>query len=147
MDFNNVKRASSAGYRLPERSNGIRPTTTTPPPPDRARYAGGETQTSHWKDPVKRDQVWKDLIWNERRVAREWEKNWSFLRNIDLTGRLRPEQPLPSNLSLFSDKVPNTSNQIYGTQQSTPLGREVSRRDRLTVGHNKRKGDPEMLPC
>ncbi|XP_026209818.1 uncharacterized protein C2orf50 homolog [Anabas testudineus] len=153
MDLNGIRRASSAGYRLPERSNGTRPVKAQPPA-DRTRHTKGDAvsldQDQDKRDPVKQDQVWKELVWSERRGIREWEKNWNFLTNYDQMGQLKPEEPLPSYLSLFSDRVPNTTSQMFGSRLSTPLGSELVRLDRMLLrsgSHHKRKQDPEMLPC
>nr|XP_020477596.1 uncharacterized protein C2orf50 homolog isoform X2 [Monopterus albus] len=153
MDLNNIRRVSSAGYRLPERSDGTRPKTTQPPA-DRTRYAKGDAvsleQNPDKRDPVKQDQVWRELVWREVRGVREWEKNWSFLRNYDPMGQLKTEEPLPSYVSLFSDCIPNTTNQMFGSRLSTPLGSELLKLDRLLLwseSHHKHKLDPEMLPC
>ncbi|XP_039992684.1 uncharacterized protein C2orf50 homolog isoform X2 [Xiphias gladius] len=153
MDLTNVRRVSSAGYRLPERSSGTRPITTQPPA-DRPRCPKGNVvsleQDPDKGDPVKQDRVWKELVWREGRGFREWEKNWSFLRNYDQMGQLKSEEPLPSYVPPFSDRVPNTTNQMFGSRLSTPLGSELVRLDRLLLrsgSHHKRKQDPEMLPC
>ncbi|KAL3048884.1 hypothetical protein OYC64_008379 [Pagothenia borchgrevinki] len=152
MDMNNVRRVSSAGYRLPERA---RPKTTEPPA-DRDRgglgtgAAGPGERNPERRDPVKQDQVWKELVWGERRGVREWEKNWNFLMDYDQMGRLKPEEPLPSNVPLFSDRVPNTTNQMFGSRLSTPLGSNLVQLDRLLLwsgSNHRRKLDPEMLPC
>lgn len=75
MDQNNIRRASSVGYRLPVRSNGTRPAKAQPPA-DRTRHTVGDTVSSNdnpdKRDPVKQDQVWKELVWSERRGIREW---------------------------------------------------------------------------
>ncbi|XP_042356145.1 uncharacterized protein C2orf50 homolog [Plectropomus leopardus] len=154
MDLNNVRRVSSAGYRLPEPANETRPTTTRQPAADRTRSAKGDAvsakQNPDRSDPVKQDRVWKEMVWSERRGVREWEKNWNFLRNYDQLGQLKPEETLPSYVSLFSDRVPNTTNQMFGSRLSTPLGSDLVRLDRLllwSAGNHKRKQDPEMLPC
>lgn len=75
MELNNIRRVSSAGYRLPERSNGTRPVKSQPPP-DRTRH-NKENAVSlepdlDQIDAVKQDQMWKELVWNERRGIREW---------------------------------------------------------------------------
>ncbi|KAI3367951.1 hypothetical protein L3Q82_026778 [Scortum barcoo] len=153
MDLNSVRRVSSAGYRLPQRNNGTRPVTTLPPA-DRTRRAGGgdgppAEPNPDRTDPVKQDRVWTELVHSERRGLREWEKNWEFLKNYDQMGQLKSEEPLPSYVSLFSDRVPNTTNQMFGSRLSTPLGSELVRLDRLLLwpeSHHKRKQDPEMLP-
>lgn len=76
MDLNNVRRVSSAGYRLPQRSNGSRPGSAQPPA-DRTRHAQREAadveqQNPDKSDPVKQDRVWKELMRSERRGIREW---------------------------------------------------------------------------
>lgn len=75
MDLNNVRRVSSAGYRLPQRSNGTRPGSAQPPA-DRTRHAQREAasveQNPDKSDPVKQDRVWKELMRGERRGIREW---------------------------------------------------------------------------
>ncbi|XP_070777163.1 uncharacterized protein C2orf50 homolog [Enoplosus armatus] len=154
MDLNNVRRVSSAGYRLPERNNGTRPIESQPPA-NRTRRAKGDAVSAEEprtdrSDPVKRDQVWKELVCSERRGVREWEKNWHFLRNYDQMGQLKSEEPLPSYVPLFSDRVPNTTNRMFGSRLSTQLGSELVRLDRLlpwSGSHHRRKQDPDMLPC
>ncbi|XP_029316717.1 ciliary microtubule inner protein 5 [Cottoperca gobio] len=153
MDLNNVRRVSSAGYRLPERANGTRPITTEPPA-DRASYARGGAVSVEpnpdRRDPVKQDRVWKEMVRGERRGVREWEKNWNFLRNYDQMGQLKSPEPLPNYVSLFSDRVPNTTNQMFGSRLSTPLGSDLVRLDRLFLwsgSHHRCKQDPEMQPC
>ncbi|XP_075964263.1 ciliary microtubule inner protein 5 [Anarhichas minor] len=148
MDLNNVRRVSSAGYRLPERAYGTRPITTQQPA-DRTRHAGAASAEPNpdRRDPVKQDRVWREAVWGERRGVREWEKKWNFLRNYDQMGQLKTEEPLPSYVSLFSNRVPNTSNQLVGSRLSSPLGSELVRLDRLSLwSHHKRLQDPEMLP-
>ncbi|XP_078133489.1 ciliary microtubule inner protein 5 [Sander vitreus] len=155
MDLNNVRRVSSAGYRLREQANGNGTRLiSTQPPADRTRYAKGDAVTVELnpdrRDPVKQDQVWKEMVWSERRGVREWEKNWNFLRNYDQMGQPKSEEPLPSYVSLFSNDVPNTTNQMFGSRLYTPLGSELVRLDRLLLwsgGHHKRKQNQEMLPC
>ena len=75
MDLSGVRRASSAGYRLPERNNGTRPITTQPPA-ERTRRAQGEAPSLELQqdksDPVKKDHLWKELVWTEKRGVREW---------------------------------------------------------------------------
>ncbi|KAM7404023.1 hypothetical protein PAMA_004440 [Pampus argenteus] len=151
MDLNNVRRVSSAGYRLPERSSGTRPITTQPPA-DKSRCAKGDAasgaQNPDRSDTVKQDRVWKELVWSESRAVREWEKNWDFLRNYDQLGQPKTKEPLPTYVSLFSDRVPNTTNQMFGSRLSTPLGSELVRLDRLLLrseSHHKHKQDPEIL--
>lgn len=65
-------------------------------------------------------------------------------------GHPRTETPLPSSVSLYSDRVPNTSNQMFGSGLYTDLGKEMIRLDNLlilTANHRKAKRNPEMQPC
>ncbi|XP_071378757.1 uncharacterized protein C2orf50 homolog [Centroberyx affinis] len=153
MELNKVRRVSSAGYRLPERPDATRPVTLTQSsPPDRTRSAKGDAASARQtdsSDPVKQDQVWREFVRTEMRGVREWEKNWSFLKNYDQMGQLKPEEPSPGHVSLFSDHLPSTTNHTFGSRVSTPLGRELMRMDKLLLWsgrHHKCKPDPEMLP-
>ncbi|XP_061751721.1 uncharacterized protein C2orf50 homolog [Nerophis ophidion] len=153
MDFNNLRRASSAGYRLPEpasKSVTIKQQAPAAKSVHNTRDRTSSKRDAEKKDAVKQDQAWKEMVFSERRSVLEWEKNWSFLRNYDQMGERKPEEPLPNNVSLFSDCVPNTTNQIFGSRLSTPLGRDLVRLDRLFLwsgSHHKCKQDPEMLSC
>lgn len=73
MDLTGVRRASSAGYRLPERKT--RPVSAQPAA-ERTRRVRREPLSdkllSDKRDSVKQDQVWKDLVWSERRAVEEW---------------------------------------------------------------------------
>uniref|UniRef100_A0A3Q3AL87 Uncharacterized protein n=1 Tax=Kryptolebias marmoratus TaxID=37003 RepID=A0A3Q3AL87_KRYMA len=124
MDLNSVRRASSAGYRFPDRSR------------ETGRSAGKARAGPDPADAVKEDQLWKDIVLRERRVTREWENNWSFLWKYDHMGRLRREEPLPACVSFFS-AGPNTSNQMFSSRLFTPLGRELIRLDRSLGNHKK----------
>lgn len=77
MDLSSVRRASSAGYRLPERRTGTRPKSSEPAG-ERRRRSRREPVTIEPSpdrtDPVKQDQMWKDLVLNERRGVQEWWK-------------------------------------------------------------------------
>ncbi|XP_017281610.1 uncharacterized protein C2orf50 homolog [Kryptolebias marmoratus] len=152
MDLNSVRRASSAGYRFPDRSRETgRSAGSAPPAANRARYDRVEARAGpDPADAVKEDQLWKDIVLRERRVTREWENNWSFLWKYDHMGRLRREEPLPACVSFFS-AGPNTSNQMFSSRLFTPLGRELIRLDRSCLWpgsrQHKHKSDPEKLPC
>lgn len=65
-------------------------------------------------------------------------------------GRPRMEIPPPNYVSLYSDSLPNTSNQTFGSRICTELGKELMRMDKLlllTTTHQKTKSSPEMQPC
>lgn len=73
-----------------------------------------------------------------------------FLLNSS-QGHPRTETSLPSSGSLYSDRVPNTSNQMFGSGLYTELGKEMIRLDNLLIltanHHRKAKRNPEMQPC
>ncbi|KAK2853169.1 hypothetical protein Q7C36_008370 [Tachysurus vachellii] len=151
-----IRRATSAGYRLPERPSvplASQSTVSVRKPQQSAPRNTSETPA--WRDPdsldpVKQDRVWRELVRAERDKVKEWEKNWSFLKDFDQLGRPRTEEPLPNSVSLFSDTLPNTSNQTFGSRVCTELGKELMRMDKLlmlTASHQKTKASPEMQPC
>ncbi|XP_066535798.1 uncharacterized protein C2orf50 homolog [Hoplias malabaricus] len=150
-----ARRVTSAGYRLPERArvapvsqssvSVLRPslsvTRSTGDPPERDNSS---------RDPVKQDQIWREFVLAERAGVKEWEKNWSFLKEFDQLGHPKTEPPIPSYVSLYSETIPNTSNQTFGSRVCTELGKELMRMDKLmilTASHRKSKSSPEMQPC
>lgn len=65
-------------------------------------------------------------------------------------GRPRAETTLPNSVSLYSDRLPNTSNQMLGSGLYTELGKELIRIDSLltlTSNNRKTKRNQEMQPC
>lgn len=74
MDSNGIRRVSSAGYRLPERKP--RPVSAQPVAERTRRVIRREPESAEpitdKSDSVKQDQLWKDLVWNERRAVEEW---------------------------------------------------------------------------
>ncbi|KAL2099187.1 hypothetical protein ACEWY4_005667 [Coilia grayii] len=153
----NVRRATSAGYRLAERPSVALTSQSSVSiyrhPPDRTRNTGGveaSAQDSDTGDPVKQDQVWREFVRAERMGVKEWEKNWGFLKNFDQLGRPRTQSSLPGYVPVYSDCLPNTTNQMFGSRLRTELGKELIRMDKLlllTGSHGKTKQSPEMQPC
>ncbi|XP_015245789.1 PREDICTED: uncharacterized protein C2orf50 homolog [Cyprinodon variegatus] len=150
MDLTGVRQVSSAGRRVSQRPKEIRP-ASSPAAGDRRTQQDPAEHDRSRKNAVKQDELWKDLVCRERRQAQQWEKTWDFLLKSDTLGGPREEISLPNNISVFSDSSPNTTNQIYGNRQFTPLGREMVRRDRLILwsgSHRRRmKPDLELQPC
>uniref|UniRef100_A0A672HQX5 Uncharacterized protein n=1 Tax=Salarias fasciatus TaxID=181472 RepID=A0A672HQX5_SALFA len=146
MDLNEGQCMSSAGYRLQERTNMSK--LRTGPTAERTQHDC--VQTADRSDPVKQERVWREVVYRERRGAMEWERNWGFLRCCDQMGQPQSKQPPPTHVSPFSDRIPNTANQVYGSRLSTPLAAQLIRLDRLLMGqgsHRRCNPDPEMLPC
>ncbi|KAG9274932.1 uncharacterized protein C2orf50 homolog [Astyanax mexicanus] len=150
-----VRRATSAGYRLPERPSvplaSQSSVSVLRPSQSRTRSAGEPPERdTDTRNPVKQDQVWREFVRAERTGVKEWEKNWSFLKDFDQLGRPRTEPPLPTYVPLYSDTLPNTSNQMLGSRMCTELGKELMRMDKLlmlTMSHRKNKQSSEMQPC
>lgn len=73
----NMRRATSAGYRLPDRPNGPLASQSSVSvfrhSVSRTRNTG-ETpaQDDDTRDPVKQDQVWKEFVRAERTGMKEW---------------------------------------------------------------------------
>ncbi|XP_020775117.2 uncharacterized protein C2orf50 homolog [Boleophthalmus pectinirostris] len=149
MDITGMRRVSSAGYRLQPRTTVVQPKSSQPRM-DRSLYAQEERASlgTSQKDAVKQDNFWREMVWRERRGVKEWEKNWDFLTKNDHLGESKQETPLPSYVSFFSDKVPCTSNQMFGSRLSSPVGKEVQRLDRLFLSSNnqRHKLGPEIRP-
>ncbi|XP_076841731.1 ciliary microtubule inner protein 5 [Brachyhypopomus gauderio] len=150
----NVRRATSAGYRLPDRPNIslISQSSVSVLRHSQSRTRNTDespARDSDIRDPVKQDQVWREFVRAERAGVKEWEKNWGFLKSVDQLGRPRTETPLPGYMPLFSDVLPNTSNQTFGSRMRTELGKELMRMDRLlmlTASHRKTKQNVEIQP-
>ncbi|XP_015207500.1 uncharacterized protein C2orf50 homolog isoform X2 [Lepisosteus oculatus] len=117
----------------------------------RAVSSGNKSQSAvdpDYKDPVKQDQVWREFVHAELEGARQWQKNWSFLKNYDQLGRLREEKALPTYVTVFSDKVPNTMNQTFGNRMNTDIGQALIHMDSILLrGNRKKKLSQDMLPC
>ncbi|XP_077586784.1 ciliary microtubule inner protein 5 [Stigmatopora nigra] len=148
MEFDNFKRASSAGYRLPERSKGIEPITKQPCSATSQPKSGNATVAPTTRDAVKKDQAWKEMVWSERRAVQDWDRNWSFLRNYDQLGELKSDEPERDNSLHLLGCSPNTTNQTFGSRLSTPMGRELIRLDKLllcSMNFSKCKQDPELM--
>ncbi|XP_056446355.1 uncharacterized protein C2orf50 homolog isoform X1 [Gadus chalcogrammus] len=154
MELNDLRRVSSAAYRLPDRPIGGIPNATKhlglvrKAPKNNSKEDGPSVEHPSKSDPLIQDQIWRECVQSEMSAVRKWEKNWSFLKNYDQLGRPRVDEPVPINMSPFSDKVPHTTNRMLGSRIDTPLGREVMRLDRLMLLSSSRrsKPDPEFLP-
>nr|XP_023690484.1 uncharacterized protein C2orf50 homolog isoform X1 [Paramormyrops kingsleyae] len=101
-----ARRAASAGYRFPDPAAAAAAALTSHSsgPPFRqpaakvrlGRTGEAPTRDPDFRDPVKQDQVWREFVRAERDGAKEWQKNWSFLRNYDQLVRVAPGRRHPS---------------------------------------------------
>ncbi|XP_037550671.1 uncharacterized protein C2orf50 homolog [Nematolebias whitei] len=128
MDIKAVRQVSSVGCRLPDRSRAAtRSAGSSMAAADSACNNRGVADSAN---AVQQDMLWTEVVCKERRAVREWEKKWDFLWKCDFMGRPREEEPLPSttDVKFFSEKY--TTNQIFSSRLSTPLGRELARLER-----------------
>lgn len=143
-------RATSAGYRLPliprvssayhkkcvpaekERPSGSH---SAPPPPTK-NYTEVDYRAC---DQVTGDKIWRESVGREQNAVKKWEEGWGFLKDYDQRGELKEKEELPDNLTRFSNKVPNTANQVLGHRQSTGAARAmVNLQHQLSIGHQKK---------
>ncbi|KAL4624214.1 hypothetical protein GN956_G18599 [Arapaima gigas] len=141
------RRAVSAGYRFPDPSSR---STVSLRRQSATEARAPERRDPDLGDPVKQDQSWREMVRAEKEAVRQWQKNWGFLADFDQLGRPRQEAPLPRDVSVFSDRVPNTASRVLGSRVGTELGLALARLDNLLLlncAHRKLKPDPEMQPC
>jgi len=91
------------------------------------------TQREYAKcDVVRNDEIWKNRCRNEGKMTRKWEENWGFLKDYDPKGRLKPEKELPEKVSVYSEKVPNTTSRQFGHRAKSAPARTMQKFERLT---------------
>nr|XP_033795863.1 uncharacterized protein C2orf50 homolog isoform X2 [Geotrypetes seraphini] len=99
-------------------------------------------------DIVQQDRIWREFIETEKRCNKHWKEHWSFLKDYDSLGNEKEEQPLPECVSMFSNNIPNTTNQNFGSRLNTNIGKTLVQMDYfLTKRHQKRKLGDELLSC
>lgn len=158
-----MRRATSAGYRLPDQ--------TLKPKLDSASYASFSSLTrgreaasqvqqkgpraplqkdedARREDQVRQDHTWKEFVKAERRAGRRWEEHWGFLKAYDSLGNEKEQEQLPEYIPVFSDKVPNTTNQIIGSRMDTDIGKALMNMEYILLsGNQKKKLGTELVPC
>ncbi|KAK2493507.1 hypothetical protein MC885_021538 [Smutsia gigantea] len=96
---------------------------------------------------AQQDQLWGELLEAERRSQRRWAENWRFLKEYDPMGRRKEPVQLPECVSLFSDTVPNSMNQLVGSRLDTALGKTLIGMDFFFMeGVRKKKLEAELQP-
>ncbi|ETE66853.1 hypothetical protein L345_07362, partial [Ophiophagus hannah] len=116
--------------------------------------SGKASSKIHWEEheALKRDQVQQDKIWREtveaeRKATKYWYQNWSFLKDYDPLGKKKVSAQLPEYVSIFSDKIPNTTNHVIGSRMNTDLGKTLIKMDYfLNYGRRKTKTEQELQP-
>ncbi|XP_042300754.1 uncharacterized protein C2orf50 homolog isoform X2 [Sceloporus undulatus] len=96
-------------------------------------------------DQDQQDKVWREFVEAERRATKYWYQNWSFLKDYDPMGKKKEREPLPEYMSLFSDKIPNTTSHMIGSRMNTDLGKTLVKMDFfLNYGRRKKKLGQEL---
>ncbi|XP_010223108.1 PREDICTED: uncharacterized protein C2orf50 homolog [Tinamus guttatus] len=113
----------------------------------RAATSRAHAQPAPQLSPVQGDRVWRELVEAERRGRKSWYQNWSFLKDYDQLGRKKEQKPLPNYVPVFSDIVPNCTNQVIGSRMNTELGKTLANMDYFSSsGRRKQKLEDELLP-
>ncbi|XP_003787445.1 uncharacterized protein C2orf50 homolog [Otolemur garnettii] len=154
-----LQRTTSAGYRLPPTrppASGSAPSRGGPMvgrslaggcPAPRAPKANKGQWVAQKAEGTQQDQLWRELLEAERRGLQRWVQNWSFLKDYDPMGNKKEPEPLPDYVPLFSDTVPNSTNQVVGSRVDTPLGKMLIGMDFSFVeGARKKKLEDELQP-
>uniref|UniRef100_A0A8C6ZIA4 Uncharacterized protein n=1 Tax=Nothoprocta perdicaria TaxID=30464 RepID=A0A8C6ZIA4_NOTPE len=82
--------------------------------------------------PAHGDRVWRERLEAERRGRNSWKKE---------------QKPLPEYVPVFSDIVPNSTNQVVGSRMNTELGKTLANMDYFFSGsRRKQKLEDELLP-
>ncbi|XP_035178464.1 uncharacterized protein C2orf50 homolog isoform X1 [Oxyura jamaicensis] len=124
--------------------------STQPGRPVLAQTAGrsraGE-QAALQQDQVQQDKIWRESVEAEQRGRKIWYQNWSFLKDYDQMGKKKEQKPLPDYISVFSNKVPNSTNQNIGSRMNTELGKMLVNMDYFfSSGARKRKLEDDLQP-
>ncbi|XP_062429097.1 uncharacterized protein C2orf50 homolog [Rhea pennata] len=106
-----------------------------------------DRQAALQQNPVQGDKIWRETVEAEKRGRKSWYQNWSFLKDYDQMGKKREQKPLPDYVPVFSDKVPNSTNQIIGSRINTEPGKTLVNMDYFfSSGRRKKKLEDELLP-
>ncbi|XP_067400976.1 uncharacterized protein C2orf50 homolog [Emydura macquarii macquarii] len=157
------RRTTSAGYRLPAARSLVQLALSSSPslsttqlgkaPPatqafaQQAAQARKEEQSALWGDQVRQDKIWREFIEAERRGSKYWYQNWGFMKDYDPMGKTKEQEQLPEYVPVFSDKIPNTTNQTIGSRMNTEIGKTLVNMDYfLNSGRQKKKLEHEFQP-
>ncbi|XP_047927245.1 uncharacterized protein C2orf50 homolog isoform X2 [Anser cygnoides] len=106
-----------------------------------------DEQAALQQDQVQQDKIWRESVEAEQRGRKIWYQNWSFLKDYDQMGKKKEQKPLPDYISVFSNKVPNSTNQNIGSRMNTELGKMLVNMDYFfSSGARKRKLEDDLQP-
>uniref|UniRef100_A0A8B9Q6G8 Chromosome 2 open reading frame 50 n=1 Tax=Apteryx owenii TaxID=8824 RepID=A0A8B9Q6G8_APTOW len=143
-----LRRATLARSRLPGA-----PCRGEPACPSRAAAAPlGCAQPPAWphtdgqatlqQNPVQGDKIWREVVEAEQRGRKSCINSVCFIK-----GKKKEQKPLPDYVPVFSDKFPNSTNQIIGSRMNTELGKTLVNMDYFfSSGRRKKKLEDELLP-
>ncbi|KAF3826352.1 uncharacterized protein C2orf50 homolog [Mirounga leonina] len=150
------RRSTSAGCQRPSTRLSALDSSTARAGPVVGRGLAGNRQTPQAPEAehlalgtngVQQDQLWRELLEAERRGQQRWAQHWSFLKDYDPLGNKKEPVQLLENVPLFSDTVPNSTNQVVGSRVDTPLGQTLIGMDFFFVdGVRKKKLEAELQP-
>lgn len=77
---------------------------------------------------------------------KQWMEFWKLINGLRfIQGKRKEQKLLPNHMSVFSSKVPNSTNQTIGNQMNTELGRAlVNMNYFFSSGAWKRKLEGEL---
>ncbi|XP_053879499.1 uncharacterized protein C2orf50 homolog isoform X2 [Malaclemys terrapin pileata] len=112
-----------------------------------AARAREEEQAALQRDPVRQDKIWREFMDAEWRGRKYWYQNWGFMKDYDPMGKKKEQEQLPEYMPVFSDKIPNTTNQTIGSRMNTEIGKTLVNMDYfLSRGRQKKKLEHEFQP-
>ncbi|KAJ1149753.1 hypothetical protein NDU88_002558 [Pleurodeles waltl] len=113
-----------------------------------ARAPQQKDEAARREDQVRQDHTWREFVNAERRAGRRWEEHWGFLKAYDSMGNEKEQEQLPEYIPVFSDKVPNTTNQVIGSRMDTDFGKALMNMEYILLsGNQKKKLGTELVPC
>uniref|UniRef100_A0A8C5RTQ7 Uncharacterized protein n=1 Tax=Laticauda laticaudata TaxID=8630 RepID=A0A8C5RTQ7_LATLA len=157
---NGARSTPSVGYLLPETSSagnlasysslslssrsGRSPLVSSGKVSSKIRW---EEHEALKRDQVQQDKIWREAVEAERKATKYWYQNWSFIKDYDSLGKKKVSAQLPEYISIFSDKIPNTTNHVIGSRMNTDLGETLIKMDYfLNYGKRKTKTEQEFQP-
>eukprot|EP00057_Strongylocentrotus_purpuratus_P031108 XP_783614.2 PREDICTED: uncharacterized protein C2orf50 isoform X1 [Strongylocentrotus purpuratus] len=88
---------------------------------------------------VIEDKTWRETVGREKNGQLRWDEGWGFLKDFDQKGNPKEKTEPPKNLSVFSESVPNTSNQRFGHRQKSGAAKAmVDLQHRLSTTNRKK---------
>lgn len=95
---------------------------------------------------VNGDKIWRESCTREKNAITKWEQTCGFMKDFDQHGNVKERPDTPSNLSVYSDDVPNTNNQRIGHwQRKSRVSRSMVTLQHRLSKTNRRKHNKELI--